>query len=471
MFSKMNATPLRRSSPLAGELLDRAARVPWPLRLAGALAVVRGSVLLLSPRRGLIEPAPVDLGDYLSRDDIARAQRFARPQVALQGVAGVMELAALSVMAARAGAGRPARRRPASPLRLAARVSARVARRAAGEWGVALEAAGAAVAMSAALEAVGLPVRIATRRRALAAGLATQGWPAWWGDLVKANALGGGLAGAGGAVAVALMRRFPRGWWLGASGVAVAGAGVLTFLSPVVLDPIFNDFTPLPEGEAREDVLELAASAGVRVGEVYEVDASRRTRAANAYVTGLGATKRVVLFDTLLESFTRDERRLVIAHELAHVRHRDVARNLLHMAVTAPATMYAVDALTQQLDRSRGANGHRRRAWVSLRLRGRRADPRPTAASLPALAIAMGIVSGASGVLSGGLSRRVEARADAFALRLTDEPRAFVGFEERVVRQNLLDPDPPRWLVRLLASHPPTAERIGTAIAYERGAR
>ena len=100
------------------------------------------------------------------------------------------------------------------------------------------------------------------------------------------------------------------------SVVVVAFGAVTIYAGPVVLDPLFNKFTPLPAGQTRADVLELARRAGVDVGEVYEVDASRRTTAANAYVTGLGSTKRVVLYDTLLENFTRDELRLVVAHEL-----------------------------------------------------------------------------------------------------------------------------------------------------------
>ena len=104
-----------------------------------------------------------------------------------------------------------------------------------------------------------------------------------------------------------------------AAGVGRLGAvrRRLAALAPVVLDPVFNDFTPLPEGETRSDVLELARAAGVKVGEVYSVDASRRTTAANAYVAGLGPTKRVVLFDTLLDRYSRDEIRVVVAHELA----------------------------------------------------------------------------------------------------------------------------------------------------------
>jgi STE24 endopeptidase len=289
------------------------------------------------------------------------------------------------------------------------------------------------------------------RRRALAVGLATQSWGGWARDLAKGGALGIALNALAAPVAVALMRRFPRGWWLPAAGVAVAGTGTLTFLSPVLLDPLFNRFTPLPEGQTRADVLELAARAGVTVGEVYEVDASRRTSAANAYVTGLGATKRVVLFDTLLREFTREETRLVVAHELAHVRYRDVPRGLAHLALSAPAGMYAAAQLTRRLDRS-------------VR------EP-ASAATLPALVLSLGTVSAAVGSLACALSRRVERRADAFALMLADAPQPFIGFERRIVRQNLADPDPPRWLVALLGTHPPTVERIGIARAYERGAR
>ncbi len=130
-----------------------------------------------------------------------------------------------------------------------------------------------------------------------------------------------GFAAAGGGAVTAATRRYPRGWWLVAAGGAVGFGALVALLGPVALDPIFNDFDPLPEGETRSDVLELAGAAGVAVGEVYAVDASRRTNAANAYVTGLGPTKRVVLFDTLLDRYGRDEVRGVVAHELAHVRH------------------------------------------------------------------------------------------------------------------------------------------------------
>ena len=146
-------------------------------------------------------------------------------------------------------------------------------------------------------------------------GLVTQSWGGWAVDLVKGAAIGAGMSAAGGAALTVGVQRFGRGWWAPGSAAMTGFAVVFTYLGPVVLDPVFNRFTPLADGSTRDDVLEIAGKAGLEVGEVYEVDASRRTTAANAYVTGIGRTKRVVLYDTLLKDFTPAETRLVVAHE------------------------------------------------------------------------------------------------------------------------------------------------------------
>jgi STE24 endopeptidase len=241
-----------------------------------------------------------------------------------------------------------------------------------------------------------------------------------------------------------MRRRFGTGWWApGAAGAVVAGAG-LTTLGPVVLDPIFNRFTPLPEGELRADVLDLAQRAGVQVGEVYEVDASRRTTASNAYVNGLGPTKRVVLFDTLIRDFSPEETRLVVAHELGHVRHRDVPASLLFLALIAPAWLRATALLAE-----RWSGGDERR-W------------------LPALALAGGAAGVPIGVIANQLTRRIEARTDAFALDLVGPGGAgpFIGFHRGITVKNLGDPDPPRWRQALMGTHPTAVQRIGIAQAY-----
>ena len=200
-------------------------------------------------------------------------------------------------------------------------------------------AGGAATAagLSLGLSLPTLPLRAISRRRAIAVGLDTQSWGGWAGDLAKASAIQTVFAAAARRRGPGRHAALPAVLVGADGGGSVVFGAVLAALAPVVLDPIFNDFKPLPEGETRSDVLALAREAGVTVGEVYSVDASRRTTAANAYVTGLGPTKRVVLFDTLLDRYNRDEIRLVVAHELAHVRHRDVRRGLAYAAIVAPA--------------------------------------------------------------------------------------------------------------------------------------
>jgi STE24 endopeptidase len=309
--------------------------------------------------------------------------------------------------------------------------------------------AAAGAALSVVLTVAPLPLAAIARQRSIDVGLTTQSWGGWAGDLVKSSAIGAVFAGAGAALLLALMRRFPRRWWLPGSAAVVAVSAAFLYVGPVVLDPIFNKFKALPPGRTRTDVLELARMAGVKVRQVYEVDASRRTTAANAYVTGLGRTKRVVLYDTLLERFSRAETNLVVAHELGHVHYRDVPRGLLYLVLVAPAALFGAARLTER--------------W-------RPADTDAGApATLPAAALGLGIVAFGTSIVSNQLSRRLEQRADSFSLRLTGEAGPFVSSEKRLAVQNLADPDPPAWQTALLATHPPTIERIGTAVAFERG--
>lgn len=381
---------------------------------------------LLAPRAEAIAPAPVDLHEYFTNEQIDRGSRYARPQLALALVRAVVDLGVMGALV-----GRP-------PAPVARVLSGRRWRRPV--------AGGAAVGASLAtgLIAPTLPLRMLSRRRAIAAGLDTQSWRGWAADLVKAGLIEAAFAAAGGAAVIAATRRFPRNWWAPAAVGSVAVGAGLAALAPVVLDPLFNDFTPLPDGDTRSDVLKLAESAGVKVGEVYSVDASRRTTAANAYVTGVGPTKRVVLFDTLLDRYSRDEVRVVVAHELAHVRHKDVRRSIVYAAIVAPAAAWAVQRLSWTLSPERG-----------------------TPATLPALALAAALVGAPVGLIGNRLSRAVERRADAYSLELSDAPDAFVSFERAIAVQNLADLRPPRWVTQLLATHPPTAERIGAALAFQ----
>jgi STE24 endopeptidase len=402
--------------------MDRA-RLRLTATIVAAVVVAEGAVLIMRPREGVIEPAPVSARSYFSAAQIDRARDYRRPNLALYGASLAVETGLLVLLVAR----------PPRALRRGMRRPV-------------LAGAATGAALSVALTAATLPIAAVLHERAVDYGLSTQSWGAWAGDVGKSTAIGAVFAGGGAAIAVGLIRRFRRGWWLpGTAVVAVAGAAFL-YAGPVVLDPIFNRFTPLPPGKTRTEVLTLARRAGVRVNQVFEVDASRRTTAANAYVTGLGSSKRVVLYDTLLERFTPQETRLVVAHELGHVHYADVPHGLLYLIVVAPLSLLAAARITERL--------------------GRGAAPGPSV--IPALALSIGLVVFVQTAVSNQLSRDVEARADAFSLRLTHEPQPFVGFQRRIAITNLADPDPPRWTQALLGTHPTTVQRIGIAKAFSR---
>jgi STE24 endopeptidase len=260
------------------------------------------------------------------------------------------------------------------------------------------------------------------------------------------------LAAGVGTLALWLMRRFGSRWWIPGSVGVVIGATILTWLAPVVIAPLFNKFKELPAGQARTDVLQLARRAGVDVGQVYEVDASRRTTAINAYVNGIGSSKRVVLYDTLLDDLNRGERNSVVAHELGHVHGADIRRGLIFVALVTPLALIFASGMAGAIARRRGI------------------EPGQPA-YLPAFALAIAVTSFAIGIAGNQLSRAVEARADTFALQLTNDPKGMIELQQQLSDRNLSDPDPPGLYAFVFRTHPSTIERIGAALAWERGER
>ncbi len=398
-----------------------------------AVIVAEAAVWLLRPREGTVEGPKASESAYFPERDVAEARDYRGDQRKLLIATLAVEGGLLIVLAS----GRP-----------------QVVRRAlerAGEKplrGAAIAGAG----ISLGLAAVSLPFAIAAHERAVDAGLSVQDLGEWGVDWLKSSGIGAALAAGGATVAIALMRRFPRRWWVAAAGAVVAFEIVFVYLAPVVLAPAFNKFTPLPDGETRSDVLELGERAGVDIGEVYRVDASRRSTSLNAYVNGIGSTKRVVLYDNLIEDVPEAQLRSVVAHELGHVEGRDVPRGMLWIAIVAPLATLFIAGAGEALARRGGA------------------EP-GTPAALPALALVLGVTVFVVGVAGNQLSRAVEARADTFALELTDDPRALIAIQKQLAARNLSDPDPPALVEILFGSHPSAVERIGAAEAWQRGER
>jgi STE24 endopeptidase len=401
-----------------------------PLAIAVAVASAGAATFLLWPRNGVIDPAAVDAKSYFTAVQLDRAEDYRSVQRLITAGGLVLSTGALALLAWR------------PPERLFGRLGGRHPLR-----GAAIAGAG----LSLALVVLELPLAAWSHQRAVDVGLSTQEWPDWFGDVGKSALIGAGFAAIGAALGLALVRRFRRRWWIPGAAVVIAFGVITIWLFPVVIDPIFNDFKKLPPGQLRSDVLELAKEAGVDVGQVYRIDASRRTTAANAYVNGLGHSKRVVLYDNLIDDFPRDQVRLVVAHELGHQKHDDLLRGLAWLALVAPAGTFLTQRLAEAFGRRYGMG-----------------DPgaKPGPIVLPAIALAVAISTFCFSVAGNVLSREVEASADSFSLRLTDEPDAFIRFERRLAIHNISDPDPPPVWQAIFGTHPTTLERIGIGEAF-----
>jgi Zn-dependent protease with chaperone function len=284
-------------------------------------------------------------------------------------------------------------------------------------------------------------------------GLGTQSFAGWLADYLKGAALLAALAVPLAAGLWALMRAAPRAWPWVAAGASAGLAVLLVLIAPVVIDPLFNTFRPLRDPALEQDVRALAAKAGLPVGQILEADASRRTTRANAYFTGLGHTKRIVLYDTLLKTAPPDEVRVVLAHEMGHWRHHHIWMGLALSAVGAfLAWGIAAGALR----------------WAGARSAFGLSGPADIA-GLALVALTLLTLDVVTLPAQNAVSRAFERQADRAALELTDDPAAFIRGEVTLGRSNLSDVDPPRPIVWLLYTHPPVLERIAAAEAYAAG--
>ncbi len=316
---------------------------------------------------------------------------------------------------------------------------------------------------------VGLPFSLRAYRQDRRDGLATQRLPGFLADWLKGRGVGLVLAVLPVAGLIAAAHWRPPGYPWVAAVVGALLVVLLGLLSPVVLEPLFNRFAPLEAGPLRERMLALAATIGVPVRDVLVTDASRRTTRVNAYVSGIGRTRRVVVYDTLLadrraaaaraaddgpgpverapEREREDEVALVLAHELAHVRHRDVLLGMAGGALTTAGGVLLVSWLLE-------------RAWLRdlLHVSGL-GDPDVA----PGLLLLGAVGALLAAPLASAVSRWAEARADWLALEVSRDPVTAVAVERRLALENRADLRPNRLRVLLFASHPPTMARIAQA--------
>ena len=249
------------------------------------------------------------------------------------------------------------------------------------------------------------------------------------------------------------LKKAPRTWWIYVSVVFIGFTVVLVNLAPVLILPLFNVYTPLPEGELRERLVNLSHRANVQVEDIFTVDMSKQTKKANAMFTGLGNTKRIVLGDNLVDEFTTDEVEVVIAHEMGH--------NLMHhiwLGILFSAIMAATGFLIIHLSGPRIISRWRKRLKI---------DSMADVASLPLILLIFSLYGLVTMPIFPAVSRHMERQADKFALDMTQNREAFISAMDELAYMNLSDPNPSPVIEFLLYDHPPISKRIKFAQEYE----
>ena len=277
--------------------------------------------------------------------------------------------------------------------------------------------------------------------------LSTQTLKDWLLDQVKGIAVSGPIGLLILEIIYLILRIYPATWWLWAAGFLLLFNVLLTNLAPILLFPIFYKFEPLEDDHAdlAQRLIALAEKAGAGVRGVYQFDMSRRTKAANAALTGIGNSRRIILGDTMLDEFTSDEIEVVLAHELAHHVHHDIPIGIVISSVITLTSLFLASLV---LNWGVDYFGFESAADI---------------AALPLFGLVLGAYSIITMPLGNAWSRWRERKADRYALDSTAKAEAFISAFTRLANQNLSDVDPEPWVEWLLHSHPAVNKRIAMA--------
>jgi len=249
-----------------------------------------------------------------------------------------------------------------------------------------------------------------------------------------------------------IMDLFRGWWWLAASAAMILVSVIFATLFPVLILPIFNKYTPIDDPEIQDTLRKTIQRGGLKSSGFFKEDMSRQTKKENAFLTGLGKTRRVVLGDNLMSNMDTDEINSVIAHEVGHYRHRHILKNI-GLGVLQQITVF----------------------WL-LNEAARQFFPdfldsaRDNLALLPWLIVLGGFFSGfLFGPLGGALSRHFEREADRYSLESTSDPKAFQRAMAGLANRNLANAYPSWWVKWLYYSHPPIGERLRMADEFRTG--
>ncbi|HEX8455378.1 MAG TPA: M48 family metallopeptidase [Longimicrobium sp.] len=283
-------------------------------------------------------------------------------------------------------------------------------------------------------------------------GLSNQGFGKWFGDAAKALGVGLAVLAATLWIPYLLLKKSPRRWWLYTAMAVIPLIVAGQWLSPIFIDPLYNDFGPMKNKQLEAQILDTARRAGIEGGRVFEVNKSVDTEAVNAYVTGFGGSKRIVLWDTLLRKLDSREVIFVMGHEMGHYVLKHVFMMLGVISLLILLCLYAV---------------HASAGWLIGRYRERFGfDQLSDVASYPLLILVFGVVSFLATPALYAVTRHSEHEADRFGLELTHDNHSAATAFAKLQAENLAVPYPGTLYKVFRASHPVLGERIEFANTY-----
>jgi STE24 endopeptidase len=284
-------------------------------------------------------------------------------------------------------------------------------------------------------------------------GYSTQTAPAWLWDWIKnlsITLLADGIMWTG---FYSLMRLMPHRWPIPAGGALMGLSAVVILVTPTLITPLFYKVHLLQDANLRARILALADRAGLHVSQVYVVDESAKSTLVNAYFTGFGNSRRIVLYDNLLTGYTADEVEVVLAHEMGHWYYHHVLVGWLGAGAAGWIGLFGLRWLLN-------------RSWARLGLSG------PTdVAGLPYILAVISFIAILALPVENGLSRHAERQADHFSLAISHQPAAFIQLFEKFAVQNLSVVDVPEWEEFVFYTHPPIVDRIRMAEAFRKQAQ
>ena len=266
--------------------------------------------------------------------------------------------------------------------------------------------------------------------------LSSQTFSSWFTDILKDSTISIIINTLGLTAIYALIIYLPKHWWIAAAAVFILFIIIASFIFPLIIDPLFYKFSPLNDTKLKQNIIDITGKAGVNAGNILVADASKKTNKVNAYFTGIGKTERIVIYDNLLNQYTKKEVLSVIAHEVGHWKYKHVIINIAIQSVAVVILFFILSLLKSGLDMG-----------ISVKL-------------IMIFLIVIMLISFISTPLQNYISRYFEKQADKVALDLTNDPDTQILMFVKLAKSNLSDVKPGIIIKYMVYSHPPIMERI-----------